>query len=123
MKQILPTNIIAKELQYTHELWGNIKYERLILAVQIQQRSLFIRLMEVLINQLRTKDENFSINFHFNHNINQSKTSDFAEVEMLYPEAYSSVIKEFFELVINNIISLGCEENNLLKPNSKLLIN
>ena len=122
MKQVCFKDNIVKEVRSTRQLWGDIKYEKLVLAVLVSQRSIFIKLIDALINQLRNSDENFSINFHFTHDINKTKEQDFAEIEILYPFNYSEIIKECCKLATNTIYELSAIESDLLEQ-SKLVFN
>ena len=115
MKQICFSDNIVKKIQATTELWGDTEYEKLLLTVLVGQRSLFIKLMDALIHQLRNNDENFSINFHFTHDIRKAKEQDFAEVEILYPSNYSEIIKECCDLATKTIAELNAIESDLLE--------
>ena len=98
--------MIAKEIRRQHERCGQEKYEKLIYGVLVKQRPLFIRLVEALISQLGNKDEKLSINFHFSHDINLAAEQDFAEVEIIYPAHYTTLVKQCCEQAINVIIDL-----------------
>ena len=123
MKQICFKDNIVKKVRSTRELWGDIKYEKLLLAVLVGQRSIFIKLMDALINQLRNNDENFSINFHFTHDISKTKEQDFAEVEIVYPLNYSEIIKECCNLATKTISELNAIESDLLEQSKLAFTN
>ena len=122
MKQVCFKSDIVKEVKSTRQTWDNVKYEKLVLSVLVGQRSIFIKLIDALINQLRNSDENFSINFHFTHDINKSKDQDYAEVEVLYPLNYSEIIKECCKLATKTIYELNAIESDLLEQ-SRLVLN
>ena len=88
------TNILAKKIATIREIRNSVEYDRLILAVLVKYRPMFIKVLDSMVSQLGTKSQPCAVNFQFTHNISPKQENDYSEIEILYPSEYIGLINQ-----------------------------